>query len=259
MRIVSLVPSLTELLFDLGLGDEVVGITKFCVHPEDARQNKTQIGGTKNPSIERILKLQPDLVIANREENRREDVEALRDHTSVLVTEISDVKSALEAIRTIGERTNRLNSAELLITSIQNEQLQLNKLQKHHPLERPIRVLYVIWRNPVMSVGGNTYISSLIQEAGALSVTTALTRYPVLSDAQIRTLNPDEIWLSDEPYPFGPSDCKKWSEQFPNCRVRLVSGEQYSWYGSRMLHTFRELQNQYKEWVRDESNHSKIN
>jgi len=258
MRIVSLVPSLTELLFDLGLENEVVGITKFCVHPESARQNKTQVGGTKNPSIERILQLKPDLVIANREENRREDIEALREHTSVLVTDISDVCSALEAIRIIGLRTNRLDSAESLISSIQNERLQLKELQKLHPLEHPIRVLYVIWRNPVMAVGGDTYISSLIQEVGALSVTADQTRYPDLTDAQIRALDPDEIWLSDEPYPFTASHCDEWSERFPNCRVQLVSGEQYSWYGSRMLHSFRQLQNQYKEWVRDGINHSKI-
>jgi ABC-type Fe3+-hydroxamate transport system substrate-binding protein len=249
MRIVSLVPSLTELLFDLGLEDHVVGVTKFCIHPPEAKPTRTLIGGTKNPSVERILQLQPDLVIANREENRKEDVARLEPHTQVLVTDISTIDDALSAILQIGSATGAVQAADSIVHEIGTLQERLREQKALTPLLTPPKILYLIWQNPYMSVGSDTFIHAMISELGAESVTQTLRRYPEITEADIHELAPNEIWLSDEPFPFGPDHVLAFQKLFPFARVRLVSGEVYSWYGSRMILAYHELLKQYAHWA----------
>lgn len=249
MRIVSLVPSLTELLFDLGLEDHVVGVTKFCIHPPAAKLTRTLIGGTKNPSVERILQLQPDLVIANREENRKEDVARLEPHTQVLLTDISTIDDALSAILQIGSATGAAQAADSIVHEIGTLRERLHEQKALTPLSTPPKILYLIWQNPYMSVGSDTFIHAMISELGVESVTQSLRRYPELTEADIHELAPNEIWLSDEPFPFGPDHVLAFQEKFPFAQVRCVSGEVYSWYGSRMIPAFRELLEQYDRWT----------
>lgn len=226
MRVVSLVPSLTELLYHLGVN--VVGITKFCVHPEEWYRTKPRVGGTKNPDIHRIKELNPDLIIANKEENRKEDVEQLRQFCRVLVTDITTINDALEAIRLIGQECNAVQTAEKLVHSI---------IQLWKPLQGSAdgaRVLYLIWRKPYMAAGTDTYIHSVLQYLGFTNVMQE-SRYPQVDASTLRELQPDEVFLSSEPYPFREKHLAELMEIVPSAKVRLVDGEAFSWYGYRMI------------------------
>lgn len=232
--IVSLVPSLTELLFDLGLGDQVVGRTRFCIHPENEVESVSIIGGTKNPRIDKIQSIKPDLVIANHEENRKEDVEELQKNFEVMVTEISTIEEALFGIHQIGKRCNALDEANELIKNIQSE---LNK----RPDEPTLSAAYLIWRNPWMTIGGDTYVHSVLSEWNLVNVFGDNRRYPKISLEQMNDLQPDVILLSSEPFPFKEKHIKEVNEACPNSSVILVDGEWFSWYGSRMLTSFKKL------------------
>ena len=196
-RIVSLVPSLTELFDSLRLGDRVVGVTRFCVHPPTWKQTKTIIGGTKNVNVERVRALAPDLVIANKEENVQEQVEAIAQFAPVLLTDIATVDGTLDAIHQIGGVVHRPTEAERLGREIEWAFAALEP-------GAPARALYLIWRDPWMSVGHDTLIADVMRRGGLASVTEDRTRYPELSDREIRALAPEVVLLSSEPYPFRP-------------------------------------------------------
>ena len=197
-RIVSLVPSLTELLADLGLDEEVVGLTRFCVHPAGWKARKAVVGGTKNVDPERVRTLAPDLVIASKEENVREQVEAIAAFAPVHLTDIATVDGALEEIRAIGALVGRAPEAGALTAEIARGFDALTA----QPLATPIRALYLIWRDPWMTVGGDTYISDVMARGGFANVCAESTRYPVLSPEDITALAPEVVLLSSEPYPF---------------------------------------------------------
>jgi len=233
-RIVSLVPSLTELLFDLGLGHRVVGRTRFCIHPKEKVEDVPIIGGTKNPRIDKILDLNPDLVIANREENRREDVEALEQECKVMVTEIDTIDEALFAIHDIGWSCGVQEQSKELISKIQQE-------MKNVPDEPRMSAAYFIWREPWMSVGHDTYIHSVLEHWKLENVYSDLKRYPKTSLHTLSLKKPELILLSSEPYPFKEKHIAEVSRHCPGANVVLVNGEWFSWYGSRMLHAFRQL------------------
>lgn len=148
-RIVSLVPSQTELLYDLGLSEKVVGITKFCVHPTKWLQSKTIIGGTKKINLEKIKQLQPDLVIANKEENVKEEVEALAKYCNVWVTDIPDLDDALKMIADIGKLTGTQSKSVEIAETVK---ASFNTIQK---LSVAYKTCYLIWRNPYMTIGGD--------------------------------------------------------------------------------------------------------
>ena len=226
-RIVSLVPSLTELLAELGLDEEVVGLTRFCVHPEGWKARKTIVGGTKNVRVERVLGLAPDLVIANREENVRDEVEAIAAEAPVLLTDIATVEDAREAIRTIGRAVHRAGPADRLADRLGETFRQVDK-------GAPVRALYLIWRDPWMSVGRDTIIADVMRRGGLVSVTDDRTRYPTLTDDEIRALAPEAILLSSEPYPFAAQHIAEVQALAPEARVVLVDGEAFSWYGPRL-------------------------
>lgn len=229
-RIVSVVPSQTELLFDLGLEEQVVGITKFCVHPNEWFSTKSRVGGTKKINIEKIRGLRPDLIIANKEENSREEIELLQKEFPVWVSDIKNLDDALEMIQQIGKITGTGKAAELIIKAISNS---FGRLQK--ALNRP-RVLYLIWQEPYMSVNADTFIHDMLTKCGFENVCEAnIERYPELSSEEIKWLNPDIILLSSEPFPFCEKHAADFRNKFSNSKIALVDGEAFSWYGSRLL------------------------
>jgi len=230
-RIVSLVPSQTELLADLGLDAEVVGVTRFCVHPAGWTDAKQIVGGTKNVRLDRVAALAPDLVIANKEENEREQVEALAEGCPVYVTDVADVDGALAMTRAVGRLVGRSTEAETLAGEI------AAGFESFGPLSPPVRALYLIWRDPWMAVGGDTFIADVMARAGLANATAHLDRYPTLTDDAICALAPDVVLLSSEPYPFAQKHIAEFSALVPSARVELVDGEAFSWYGSRLRHT----------------------
>jgi len=234
LSIISLVPSLTELLFDLGVGGQLIGRTRFCVHPEGKIESVPIIGGTKNPRIDKIQEISPDLIIANKEENRKEDIEALSSVAEIMVTEIETIEDALLTIYDIGRKCGAEGKAASLISDIRSELGQI-------PDEPVQRAAYLIWREPWMTVGSDTYIHSVMKNWKLENVYGGQRRYPKTSLKELHQKNPELILLSSEPYPFKEKHKKEIEEACPNAQVLLVDGEWFSWYGSRMLHSFRNL------------------
>ncbi len=225
-RVVSLVPSLTELLAALGLNDEVVGLTRFCVRPDGWKARKTIVGGTKSVNVERVRGLAPDLVIANREENERADVEAIASFAPVLVTDIATRADALGAIREIGRAVGRAPESGALADEIAAAFGAL-------PAFEPLRAAYLIWRDPWMTVGGDTFIHDVMAAAGLVNAFGGRTRYPEVSADDVRAARPDVVLLSSEPYPFDERHVAEAEEAFGAPAV-LADGEVFSWYGARM-------------------------
>ncbi len=226
-RIVSLVPSITELLFDLGLNQEVLGITKFCVHPKAWQSEKTIVGGTKNLNIEKIRSLYPDLIIANKEEQVQAQIELLALEFPVYLTDIDSYSAALEMIENVGILCNKSIAAQHCIHKIK-DQFQTLVV---HPFSATC--IYLIWYDPIMVAGKQTYIDAMLEKTGFINC-LKLERYPELNIAQIQQLNPEYILLSTEPYPFKEKHIAMLKTQFPNSKVKIVDGELFSWYGSRM-------------------------
>jgi ABC-type Fe3+-hydroxamate transport system substrate-binding protein len=238
-RIISVVPSQTELLFYLGLDTEVVGITKFCVHPELQFKTVTKVGGTKQLNIDQIKALQPDLIIANKEENERGQIYELTAICPVWISDIHNLDEALQMIRSVGAITGRETAANTLCDDIA---IRFNKLVLP---ALNLRVAYFIWRKPYMVAGTDTFINSLLQKLGLSNVFKA-GRYPEITTDELKTANPDMILLSSEPYPFKQKHIDEFKEILPLARVILVDGEMFSWYGSRLLYApayFKELLN----------------
>ncbi|MFU8859951.1 MAG: helical backbone metal receptor [Cyclonatronaceae bacterium] len=235
-RIISLVPSLTELIFHLGLGHRLVGRTRFCVHPRLEVDRVAAIGGTKNPRLEKIRSLNPDIVIANREENRKEDVDAISEYTRVLVTDISTVDEALREMQRIGTALGRKPQTTALVDDIR-------KVIPTEDGRKPVRTLYLIWRDPWMAAGGDTYIHDVMKTFGLQNVCADKKRYPQLTGEAIRDLAPELILLSSEPYPFGEKHVREMTGVAGKSTIALADGEWFSWYGPRMLPSFRSLAN----------------
>ncbi|MBW8686691.1 helical backbone metal receptor [Chitinophaga rhizophila] len=230
-RIISVVPSQTELLFDLGLADSVIGITKFCVHPAEWSTEKQQVGGTKKLHLDKIIQLQPDLVIANKEENTEEDIRYLMEHVPVWVSDIHSLAAAQEMIESIGLMTDRLEQAKQITSSIS---IKFSRLRNITQKGRQLRTAYFIWRQPWMVAGGETFINNLMPYCGLQNVYAGLTRYPVVEKVSLRLLECELLLLSSEPYPFKEKHIAELAEMVPGARIELVDGEMFSWYGSRL-------------------------
>jgi ABC-type Fe3+-hydroxamate transport system substrate-binding protein len=227
-RIVSLVPSQTELLFDLGLGERVVGVTKFCIHPADARQRATIVGGTKNFDFTKIDALKPDLIIGNKEENYQEGIEQLATSYPVWLSDISNLPEALDMIRRVGFITGKKDAAEKLAADIANSFATLT------PLEPSISAAYFIWRKPYMAAASDTFIDDMLRRAGFHNVFAHMGRYPEINPARLTEAAPQRILLSTEPYPFGEKHFSEFQELCPATEIQLVDGELFTWYGSRL-------------------------
>lgn len=231
-RIVSLVPSQTELLYDLGLGEAVVGITKFCVHPARWFQTKTRVGGTKTLNIKKIEDLRPDLVIGNKEENEQTQIETLALRYPVWMSDVRTLNDAYDMIRRVGELTGKGSEAENLIQKIRAE-FALHR-SPSTVLRRPSTV-YLIWRKPYMAAGGDTFIHEMLGAAGFDNMYASGSRYPEISPEELARAQPEMILLPSEPYPFAEKHIAAIREICPASRIRLVDGEMFSWYGSRLL------------------------
>lgn len=228
-RIICVVPSITELLLDFGLQDEIVGRTKFCIHPLSSVRSIPRIGGTKNLNIPKIIGLNPDLIIANKEENTKEQIEELQKQFPVWISDIKDYLSAIKMIKNLGVITNRQEESIEIIDSIDSLRMDHTSLKN---------VLYLIWKNPYMSIGGDTFISKMLEEAGFINILKNKLRYPQLSLDKMKLINPEFIFLSSEPYPFKDKHKLELEVLFPNSKVVLVDGEMFSWYGSRILKAY---------------------
>jgi len=226
-RIISLVPSQTELLFDLGQDTEIVGITKFCIHPWEKFKVTTKIGGTKMLDINKIHELKPDLIIGNKEENDRTQIEELMKEFPVWMSDIQILPEAIDMIKQIGELTGRSEKAAVIADDINEQFLKLKNLHK------PVRTAYFIWKNPYMLAGKHTFIDDVLNRGGFENVISA-DRYPEITANQLRDIKPERIFLSSEPYPFKDEHVMEFKSICPDARVSIVDGEMFSWYGSRL-------------------------
>ncbi len=229
-RIVSLVPSQTELLYDLGLEKEVAGITKFCVRPAGWFQAKPRVGGTKTLNIKKIELLHPDLIIGNKEENEQTQIEILAERYPVWMSDVRTLADAYDMIRRVGELTGKDREAGNLIQKIQAEFAR----SPSTVLRRPSAV-YLIWRKPYMAAGGDTFIHQMLCEAGFDNMYASRQRYPEISPEELSRAQPEVILLPSEPYPFAEKHIAAIREICPRSRIQLVDGEMFSWYGSRLL------------------------
>ncbi|NDK55069.1 ABC transporter substrate-binding protein [Pontibacter fetidus] len=227
-RIISLVPSQTELLFDLGLADRIVGVTKFCIHPTTQVKSKTIVGGTKNFKFDIIAELQPDLIIGNKEENYKEGIEALQQKYNVWMSDIYTLEDALEMMRQVGKLTGTQTIAQQLT------QIIVTRFAQLQPAQPPIKAAYFIWRKPYMAVGGNNFIDNMLQLCGFENIFSDLDRYPQISPEQLQQADPQLILLSSEPYPFQEKHIAEFQELCPKATIKVVDGEMFSWYGSRL-------------------------
>lgn len=238
-RIVSLVPSQTELLYDLGLEDRVVGITKFCIHPQKWFENKVKVGGTKKLNIELIKRLEPDLIIGNKEENTKEEIEELQKFFPVWMSDIHNLEEAKQTIVDVGAITNRSPEASYLVELI-NTGFRDIKTLGPGSFHFNKSVLYLIWNKPYMAAGRNTFIDDVLNTFGLTNVVQS-TRYPILKDEDILELNPYYIFLSSEPYPFKEQHIEALKQLVPEAHILLVDGEMFSWYGSRLVKSIQYL------------------
>ena len=230
-RIVSIVPSQTEYLYDLGLENDVVAITKFCIYPEKWFQKKIKIGGTKKLNIEKIISLQPDLIIANKEENTKEDIEQLQNRFPVWISDINTLSDAFEMMKKLGIIFGKEEKSTEIIEKINAEKEKIKIVNSNK------KVAYLIWNNPLMLAGKNTFIETMLKEAGYENIISE-NRYPEKTIDELLELNPDLIFLSSEPYPFSNKHVLGFKEKFTSAKIILVDGELFSWYGSKLIKSF---------------------
>ncbi len=233
-KIVSLVPSQSELLFDLGLSERICGVTKFCILPKDKVRSKIKIGGTKNLNIELIKSINPDLIIAGKEENDKEQIMQLKRYFPVWVSNVTNFESALDMIREISFITGEEFAGNKIINYIQKQynKFENNNFKKH-------KALYFIWRKPYMVAGGDTFIGDMMEKAYFLNEAKQLNRYPAINSDNINDFNPEIILLCDEPYRFGDKHKIEFKKMYPKTQVLLTNGQYFGWYGSRMKYAFK--------------------
>ncbi|HOZ87647.1 MAG TPA: helical backbone metal receptor [Bacteroidia bacterium] len=229
-RIISLVPSQSELLWDLGLHHELVGITKFCIHPAEMFESVERVGGTKNLDIEKIRILKPDLIIGNKEENEKSQIEMLQKEFQVWMSDITNFDHAFEMIACMGQIFEKETRAEALIKSIGES------LQRIRNTFSGQRVLYFIWNKPYMVAGTDTFIHHVLTYLGLVNAAATFQRYPQLNDDELLAINPELCFLSSEPFPFKKMHITAMQKKLPGTKIRIVDGEVFSWYGSRLLH-----------------------
>lgn len=223
-RIVSLVPSITQTLYDLGLEAKVIGRTRFCPHIS----KPVSIGGTKDPKIDQILDLEPSVILANKEENRPEDVDDLRSFYPVWTSDVTSIFDSQDLIFRLGQLFDAHIQAEKIITEVETGlEACKNRLAG-------MRAAYLIWKNPYMSCGGDTYIHSIMSHLGLKNVYSSSKRYPEVKLEELKEESPDLVLLTSEPYYFRQSDQEELRRILPNTCVIRVSGKSFTWYGSQL-------------------------
>ena len=249
-RIISLVPSQTELLYDLGLRDEVIGITIFCIHPDEWYRTKTRVGGTKKIDFEKIKALQPDLIIGNKEENEKSQIEELMKHYPVWMSDIITLKDAYDMITRVGTLVNKQNEAINLKLEIEHDfnsfilQNQDSNKLKPETINNKPRTAYFIWNNPFMVAGHNTFINEILSICSFDNVFDGYeSRYPEINENDLKQKKPQLLLLSSEPFPFKEKHVKQFQKICPEAIIKIVDGELFSWYGSRLKNTPAYLNN----------------
>lgn len=242
-RIVSLVPSQTELLVDLGLREQIVGVTKFCVHPAGLRNSKTIVGGTKQVHFDKIKQLKPDIILCNKEENTKEMVQQLETIAPVWVSAISTVDDCCEMILSLGHIFYKEETAAQIVNQIRAENKKFSDFIKNKP---PLKVAYLIWKDPFMAAGNHTFINTLLALNNFKNIFLEReSRYP---EVPLEDLNKaDLIMLSSEPYPFSEKHILELKDIVDEKKIRLVDGEYFSWYGSRLVKAFEYFKSFNKE------------
>ncbi|MGB4844937.1 MAG: helical backbone metal receptor [Ferruginibacter sp.] len=228
-RIISLVPSQTELLHYFNLENETAGITRFCIHPQGWFKAKTRIGGTKTINLNTVKQLQPDLIIANKEENVKEQIEQLAADYPIWLTDVNNLEDALQMIEDIGLLTGKDEQAQTLVSQIKSVFYNIPVFQNK------INTAYLIWRKPYMTVGGNTFIHDMLMRCGFTNIFSEKKRYPQIDIKELQAANCKLLLLSSEPYPFTQKHIDEMSARLPQTKIILVDGEMFSWYGSRLL------------------------
>ena len=232
-RIVSLCPSITETLIDFGLSDQIVGVTRFCIHPADVVGDLKKVGGTKDPNIDAILAAKPDLVLMNAEENRREDYEILAREVAVDVSEPRRVEDVPALLRHLGQITGVQRGAQRA-TELEDamDRLARARTDRNH---RKFSFAYMIWQNPWMTVSSSTYVDDLLSLAGGENIFAhADTRYPTVDLEDIQRRTPDIVLLADEPFPFKSSHAKSVESQ-THIPTEVISGDDCCWHGVRSI------------------------
>ena len=230
-RIISTVPSQTELLHSLELDDKVIGITKFCTYPHLWYKTKDRIGGTKNLNIQKIKKLLPDLIIANKEENNEEQILELVKDFPIWVSDVATYEDALKMIHIVGVMTGKEEKATQLVQEIE---VEFKILNAYPP--KILKSVYLIWKDPYMAVGGGTFINDMLCKSGFSNVFKNYSRYPQIEIDELVQISPDILMLSSEPYPFQEKHLLELQPLLPHTKIVLVNGELFSWYGSRMVY-----------------------
>jgi ABC-type Fe3+-hydroxamate transport system substrate-binding protein len=229
-RIISCVPSQTELLWDLGLEKEVIGITKFCVHPAHWRKQKVNIGGTKKLHLEKIVALAPDFILANKEENEQAQIEWLSSRFPTYISDVRDLTQAVNMIITVGEITSKIEKALQFSRTIDT------MFHSSGRQETSVSACYLIWRAPWMTINKDTFIHDMLNRLGFKNVfgDRKESRYPTITDSELIEANPQILFLSSEPFPFAECHLKELQGLLPKTRLQLINGEILSWYGSRL-------------------------
>jgi ABC-type Fe3+-hydroxamate transport system substrate-binding protein len=228
-HIVSLCPSITETIFVLGAGDLLSGRTRYCIHPAGKVASVPEIGGTKDPDIEAILKIAPDLVIAEKEENTRRVIEKLEKEIPVFVFSVESFAQALAMISGLGELTGKITRASGLIKRIEQAFAEL-------PPAEAKTAAYLIWEKPLMAAGKNTFIDAMMEKAGFRNIfRNKSARYPKISLTELSEEKPEVLILSTEPCAYTLEDVKRYRRLLPETEVILIEGDLFSWYGARML------------------------
>ncbi len=230
-RIVSVVPSQTELLFALGLDDRIVGRTRYCVEPAGKVEKVAVVGGTKKLRMQAIQSLQPDLILANKEENTKEDIQALAELFPVWVSDVRDLSGALKMVDAVGKITGKTKESSSLVE-------QIRKKKESYKMLPGMRAVYLIWQNPWMVAGGDTFIQAMLREAGFENIFGRQQRYPQVTLEDIAAKKPDVVLLSSEPFPFAETHARQISGRLPESRVLCVDGRVFSWYGSSLEKAF---------------------
>lgn len=235
-RIISLVPSQTELLVDLGLRSRIVGVTKFCVHPKDLRKEKKVVGGTKQVHLEKITALKPDIILCNKEENTKEMVAELEKIAPVHISDIKTIDDSLQLILQYGQIFGVSEKASEIARKIEFLRSEFQQEMSNVPQRR---VAYFIWKDPWMVAGNDTFIDHLLQLNKFQNVFSEEgSRYPEINFKDLERKRVDWVLLSTEPYPFRDKHIQELRNKVSPARVRIVDGEYFSWYGSRLTAAF---------------------
>lgn len=241
VRIISIVPSQSEFLWDLGLHQELVGITKFCIHPDEMYKSIARVGGTKKLDIEKIRVLKPDLIIGNKEENERSDIELLQKEFNVWMSDIYTFEDSFLMMSELGKILGKETESKKIVDDIRTSLSQVKTIFSKQ------KVAYFIWNKPYMLAAKNTFIDFVLKHIGLTNAFEHLDRYPEVDEVSLRKIDPHFCFLSSEPFPFNEEHIIELQKTLPNAKIVIVDGELFSWYGSRLVHLNAYIKNLKKQ------------